>query len=166
MSITTSLSATSPWLWNISRNGDSTSPGSMFQSITTLSESNFFLNVQPEPPLEQPKAITSCPVTVTWEQRLHHCTPDRGDGHNFIRGNSWLGTRWASYSFSFPAGNSWVTNEYLAFLPQCSQQKCQSLAHYIWLGYLRKMIWDMDSVLMISREPSLLRLKPQGPSLT
>ena len=31
-----------------------------------------FPNIQPDPPLVQPEAITSCPIAVTWQQRLTH----------------------------------------------------------------------------------------------
>ena len=56
---------------NISRDSDSTtSLGSLFQCIITLSENIFFPNTQPEFPLAQLEAIPSCPITVTWEKRL------------------------------------------------------------------------------------------------
>jgi len=58
-----SLSVTSTLHLNTSRDGVSTtSLGSLFQYLTTLSEKNFFLNIQPEHPLAQFKAITSYPI--------------------------------------------------------------------------------------------------------
>ncbi|KAK4818647.1 hypothetical protein QYF61_016618 [Mycteria americana] len=51
----------SPHPW---RDGDSTtSLGTLFQCLTTLSVKNFFRNIQSKPPLEQLEAISSYPVT-------------------------------------------------------------------------------------------------------
>ena len=58
-----SRSVTSTCLLNTSRDGDSTtSLGSLFQCLTTLSVKKFFPNIQSEPPLMQLEAIASCPV--------------------------------------------------------------------------------------------------------
>ena len=51
-------------LLNTSRDGDSTtSLGSLFQCLTTLSVKTIFPNIQPKPPLAQHEAISSCPIT-------------------------------------------------------------------------------------------------------
>jgi len=58
------LSAMSTRLLNTSRDGDlTTSLGSLFQCLTTLSVKNFFPNIRPKPALAQLEAIFSCPVT-------------------------------------------------------------------------------------------------------
>lgn len=64
-------SATSLCLLNTSRHDDSTaSLGSLFQCMTTFSVKTFtlILNVRTAP-LEQFKAISSCPITCYWEKR-------------------------------------------------------------------------------------------------
>ena len=58
-----SLSATSTHLLNTSRDGDSTtSLGSLFQCLTTLSGEEIFPNTQSKPPLVQLEAISSRPI--------------------------------------------------------------------------------------------------------
>jgi len=49
-----SLSATSPWLWDTSRDGDPTTPGQLCHCITSPSET-IFPNIQPE------KGLPTCP---------------------------------------------------------------------------------------------------------
>lgn len=74
--------------------------------------------------------------------------------------------RWDFYSFSFPADNSPVTNKYLSFLPQHSQQK-SSGAWFLtpgWATVEDDVGWD--SVLTAPKSPSLFQFKSQGPSLT
>lgn len=40
-------------------------PGKLCQRLTILPVKIFFLDIQPEPPLAQPEAVSSCPVTQT-----------------------------------------------------------------------------------------------------
>jgi len=62
--VTTSISATSPWFWNVSRDGDS-----LCQCLTNLLENKFFLIPNVEPPLVQHETTTSHPIAITWEMR-------------------------------------------------------------------------------------------------
>jgi len=65
-----SLSTTSKWFLNTSRNGDSTtSLGSLFQCFTALFVKQPFPDIQPKLTLVQLEAISPCPVTCPqWEE--------------------------------------------------------------------------------------------------
>jgi len=68
-----SRSATSTRVLNTSKDGDSTtSPGSLFQYLTTLSGKNF-PNIQPKPPLLQLEATASCPITCYLGEETNTC---------------------------------------------------------------------------------------------
>ena len=65
---------TSTRLWNTSGDGDcTTSLGSPCRCSTALSK--LFPNIQPEPPLAHLEAITSHPITVSWEKRPTPTSP-------------------------------------------------------------------------------------------
>jgi len=59
---------------NTSRDGDSTtSLGSLFQCLTTLSVKNFFPNIQSKPPLTQPEAVASRPIASYLGEETNTC---------------------------------------------------------------------------------------------
>ena len=66
----TSLSATSPRLWDTSRDGDPTTPCATVPLPHRSLGEGIVPNSQPEPPLAQHQAIPPRPVALTWEKRL------------------------------------------------------------------------------------------------
>jgi len=69
-----SQSATSTRFLNTSRDGDSTtSLGSLFQCLTTLSVKKFFPNIQSKPTLMQLEVIASCPITSYLGEETNTC---------------------------------------------------------------------------------------------
>ena len=66
----TSLSATSPRLWDTSRDGDPTTPCATVPLPHRSLGEGIVPNSQPEPPLAQRQAIPPRPVALTWEKRL------------------------------------------------------------------------------------------------
>lgn len=62
--------ATSTCFLNTSGDGDCTAPqGSLFQCLITLSENNFFPNIQPEPPQHNLRLFPLILSLVTWQKR-------------------------------------------------------------------------------------------------
>ena len=67
--LTTSCSATSPQLWDASRDGDPTTPWAAVPLPHRSLGERIAPSSQPEPPLAQHQAIPSRPMAVPWEQR-------------------------------------------------------------------------------------------------
>ena len=64
----------SPQLWNTSRNSDPPTPWAAVPLRHHSFQEECFPNIHPEPSLAQHEAITSSPITVTSEQRIHLLT--------------------------------------------------------------------------------------------
>ena len=64
-----------PLVLNTSSDGDLTAPWAAVPMPDYSFREEMFPNIQPDPPMAQLKAITSCPIAVTWEQRLIPTSP-------------------------------------------------------------------------------------------
>jgi len=85
-----SLRATSPWFWNTSRDGDPTTPlGSLCQSLTILSEKNFFLNIQPELPWHNLRPLSLVLLLCAWVLGSQHMGSFSNNSHWLVWAQLW-----------------------------------------------------------------------------